>query len=214
MIIFGVRSPLVVDIEETLLRLGIAVTAAVNVNGAPRLIDRGKLVELADFEPEAGARFIVSAFSSRRRRELFTQGEALGLARESVIDPTAILPRSIRIGSGTYINAGVAIGGMCFIGEGSFINRAASLGHHTMLGDFVTVGPGATLAGNIKVGDDAVIGAGAVIHPHVRIGAGAVVSAGAVVRKDVPEGKLAVGNPAVLKPFLAGKSSLNPGDDE
>jgi sugar O-acyltransferase (sialic acid O-acetyltransferase NeuD family) len=214
-IIVGVRSPLVVDLEETLLRLGIAVTAAVSVNGAPRTIDRSRLVELADFVPTPGAPFVVSAFSPRRRRELFAQGEALGLKRAAaLIDPTAIVPRAIRVGSGTYINAGVVIGGLSLIGEGVFVNRAASLGHHTVLGDFVTIGPGATLAGNIQVGDGAVIGAGAVIHPHVRIAAGAVVSAGAVVRKHVPEGKMAVGNPAVLKPFLAGASALHSDDEE
>jgi sugar O-acyltransferase (sialic acid O-acetyltransferase NeuD family) len=214
-IIVGVRSPLVVDIEETLLRLGIAVTAAVSVNGTPRMIDRSKLVELADFEAPAGAPFLVSAFAPRRRRELFAVGEALGLKRaDALIDPTAILPRSIRIGAGSYINAGAVIGGLSLIGEGVFVNRAVSLGHHTVLGDFATIGPGATLAGNIHVGNDVVIGAGATIFPDIRIGGGAIISGGSVVRKHVPENMLVSGNPAVAKPFIPKRSALNLEDGE
>lgn len=215
MILFGVRSPLVVDVEETLRRLGIDIAAAVSVNGSPRLFDRTRLVELADFDPPEGAPFLATAFTPNRRRELARQAEALGLMKaDAVVDPTAILPRTIRVGAGSYINAGVVIGGLTILGESVLVNRAASLGHHCVLEDWVSIGPGATLAGNIRVGEGAIIGAGAVIHPHVTIAAGAVVSAGAVVRKDVPIGKVAVGNPAVLRPFLKDRSSINTEDEE
>jgi sugar O-acyltransferase (sialic acid O-acetyltransferase NeuD family) len=208
-IIFGVRSPLVVDLEETLLRLGIEIDAAVNVNGVPRLADRSRLVELAQFEPQADTRFVVSAFAPQRRRELTAMALELGLAKaDAIIDPTAIVPRSLRVGSGTYINAGVVIGGMSFIGEDVFVNRAVSLGHHTILSDLVSIGPGATLAGNVQVGEAAVIGTGAVVYPHVRIGAGAVISAGSVVRKDVPEDTLAAGSPAKIRELPPGRFSL------
>jgi sugar O-acyltransferase (sialic acid O-acetyltransferase NeuD family) len=214
-IIFGVRSPLVADLEETLLRLDMAVTAAVSVNGTPRLIDRGKLVDLADFLPEPGAQFVVCAFAPQRRGELIALALSLGLRKaKAIIDPTAIIPRSLRVGAGSYINAGVVIGAMSMIGEGVLVNRAASLGHHTVLGDRVSIGPGATLAGNIHVGEGVVIGAGAVIHPDARIGAGAVISAGSVVRKNVPEGALVAGNPAVIRPFRPRASAINIEDGE
>lgn len=210
MILFGVRSPLVVDVEETLLRLGIAVTAAVSVNGTPRVIDRTRLVDLARFTPEPGDRFIAAAFSPVRRAELIAMGQAKGLVSASaLIDPTAILPRSLRIGEGTFINAGVVIGGMSIIGNGVLINRAASVGHHTMLGNLVSIGPGATLAGNVHVGEGAVIGAGAVIQPDVRIGVNAVIAAGSVVRKNVADGALVAGNPAMAKAFKPKRSSLS-----
>ncbi len=215
MIIFGVRSPLVVELEESLARLGIDVTAAVSVNGTPRLIDRSKIVDLADFSAVVGAQFIASAFAPLRRKELISQALALGLVKAAaIVDPTAVLPRSIRIGDGSYINAGVVIGAMTMIGEGVLVNRSVSLGHHTVLGDLVSVGPGATLAGNIHVGTGSVIGAGATILPNVRIGAGAIVSAGSLVRKHVPDGTLVVGNPAVAKPFNPLRSSLNVEDGE
>jgi len=215
LVLFGVRSPLVVDFEESLARRGIALSAAVSVAGVPRLLDRKALVDLADFIPKAGTRFLVPAFAPMRRAELIAQAEALGLTKaEPLVDPTAILPRAIRIGAASYINAGVVIGAMSMLGEGVLVNRAASLGHHTVLGDLVSVGPGATLAGNIHVGEGSVIGAGAVVLPNVRIGAGAIVSAGAVVRKHVPDGVLVIGNPAVERRFNPRVSSLNVEDGE
>ena len=215
MIIFGVRTPLVVELEESLARLGIEVTAAVSVNGTPRVFDRSKIVDLADFSAVMGAQFMASAFAPQRRKDLISQALALGLANAAaIVDPTTILPRSIRIGDGSYINAGVVIGAMTMIGEGVLVNRSVSLGHHTVLGDLVSIGPGATLAGNIHVGTGSVIGAGATILPNVRIGAGAIVSAGSLVRKHVPDGTLVVGNPAVAKPFNPLRSSLNVEDGE
>ena len=209
MILFGVRSPLVVEIEETLLRLGVAVTAAVSVSGTPRVIDRTHLVDLDQFSPADGDVFIAAAFGPARRAELISMGQELGMASApALIDPTAILPRSLRVGVGTFINAGVVIGGMSIIGEGVLVNRADSVGHHCMLGNFVSIGPGATLAGNVHVGEGSVIGAGAVIQPDVRIGSHAVISAGTVVRKQVPDGALVAGNPAVTKAFKPKRSSL------
>ena len=215
MILFGVRSPLVIEFEETLLRLGVRVTAAVSINGVPRLQDRSQLVDLPAFKPAAGDSFIACAFSPRRRAELVRLALSLGLKKAAaLLDPTSILPRSVRIGDCSFVNAGVVIGGLSLIGEGVLVNRSASLGHHTVLGDYVSIGPGATLAGNVHVGDGAIIGAGAVVLPDVRIGAGAIVAAGSLVRKHVEDGTLVAGNPGVVKPFDAGRSSLNVEDGE
>ena len=214
-VIFGTRSPLVVDYEETLARLNIAVSAAVSVSGAPRILAREHLVDISEFSPVAGSRFVVPAFAPMRRRELFEQAMGLTLVPvANLIDPTAVLPRSIRIGLGSFINAGVVIGGLSMLGEGVLVNRSASLGHHTVLGDFVSVGPGATLAGNIHVGEGTLIGAGATVLPHVRIGANSIVAAGAVVRKSVPDDTLVVGNPAVPHRFNPLRSSLAIEDGE
>ncbi|MFI6341403.1 sugar O-acetyltransferase [Streptomyces sp. NPDC050535] len=48
----------------------------------------------------------------------------------------------------------------------------------------------------ISIGNNVWLGGGAIVLPGVSIGDNAVIGAGAVVTKDVPEGVVAVGNPA------------------
>ncbi len=214
-VLFGVRTPLVVDYEETCERLGIEVAAGVSVHGTPRMLDPSRVIQLDDVDTVIDTAFVTCAFSSSRRKELSELAFASGLtAAEALIDPTAVLPTSIRVGRGTYINAAAVIGGASFIGEHVLINRAVSLGHHSLIGDFVSIGPGATLASNIQVGDGAVIGAGAVIVPNIRIGADAVIGAGSLVRKNVDDGVFVAGNPIKERPLDREKSSLNTTDEE
>jgi len=215
-VLFGVRSPLVVDYEETCKRLGMEIAAGISVDGTPRMLDRSLIVPFEDLaETPLDAGFLTCAFSSARRKELSELAHAAGLQpAESLIDPTAVLPSSIRVGRGTYINASTVIGGASFIGEHVLINRAVSLGHHSVVGDYVSIGPGATLASNIHVGDGAVIGAGAVVVPNIRIGENAVIGAGSLVRKDVGEGVFVAGNPALEKKLDREKSALNTSGEE
>jgi carbonic anhydrase/acetyltransferase-like protein (isoleucine patch superfamily) len=216
LLLVGVRSPLVVDYEETCLRAGRRVLAGLSVSGEPRLFQRKLAVQLDAFDPvQHGAPFIACAFAPLRRQELAGIARGLGLEpADALVDPTAIIASTSRVGEGSYVNAGAIIGGLCLLGEGVLVNRAASLGHHVVVGDYASVGPGATLAGNSRVGAGAVIGAGAIIHPNVAIGANAIIAAGAVVRKDVPDGGLMSGNPAVLQPSIGRKSSIGRGDEE
>lgn len=215
-ILFGVRSPLVVEYEETCRRSSIDIVAGINVAGSSRMLDNSHVIPIEKIEDlPFRAGFITCAFSSSRRRELAQLARSVGLEpAAALIDPTAVLPGSIRVGRGSFINAGAIIGGASFIGEHVLINRAVSLGHHSLVGDFVSIGPGATLASNIQVGDGATIGAGAVIVPNIRIGEEAVVGAGSLVRKDVADGAFVAGSPAVVKPLDREKSALNTAGEE
>jgi maltose O-acetyltransferase len=51
----------------------------------------------------------------------------------------------------------------------------------------------------VTIGSNVWIGSGAIILPGVTIADNSVIGAGAVVTRDVPEGVIAVGNPARLK---------------
>ncbi len=220
-ILFGVRSPLVVEYEETLARLEQTPIASVNINNTPRVLDHSRVLEfdsLSQQEREqlaARAGFITCAFSSLRRQQLCQIATEAGFhPAEALCDPTAVLPRSLRVGSGTFINAAAVVGSATFIGAHSLINRAVSIGHHCMLGDFVSIGPGATLASNIRVGEGATIGVGATVVPNISIGQNAVVGAGSLVRKDIPDNGFVAGNPAVERHLDRERSALNTSGEE
>lgn len=105
---------------------------------------------------------------------------------------------NIRIGSRVFVNFGLVALDVCGI----------------TIGDDVQIGPRVQLltpthpleaeprrakleSGRpISIGDNVWLGGGVIVCPGVRIGADTVVGAGSVVTKDLPEGVLAVGNPA------------------
>ena len=86
------------------------------------------------------------------------------------------------------------------IGRGTNIQDNAVLHSDvfpTALGEYVTVGHGAIVHG-CAVGDNTLVGMGAVILNGARIGKNCIVGAGALVtgKMDIPDGSLALGNPA------------------
>jgi sugar O-acyltransferase (sialic acid O-acetyltransferase NeuD family) len=215
-VLFGVRSPLVTEYEESCHRAGWQVLAGVSVEGAPRMIDASLLVELGEADERLRGRpYLACAFTPRRRRALADRAEALGLtAAPPLIDPTAITARKTRIGDGSFVNAGCIIGTVVLVGENVVVNRGASLGHHSVLEDDVSLGPGVTIAGNVRIGQGTVIGTGSTILPDIRIGRDCIVAAGSVVRQEVPDGTFVAGNPAMARSFDWNRSSLNmPGSE-
>ena len=208
--LFGVRSPLVVEYEESCHRAGRPIGLKISLGGQSRLVDAAGVVALSDVESGMSSPpCLPCAFVPERRRELALAALENGLSlAPALLDPTAVVSRSSRIGAGSFVNAGAIIGAVTLTGEGVFVNRAASIGHHCVLGEFVSIGPGATLASNVVVGDLAMIGAGATVLPNIRIGAGAVVAAGSLVRANVADNAFVAGNPARERPFDRAKSSL------
>ncbi|WP_300350761.1 serine O-acetyltransferase EpsC [Clostridium sp.] len=95
------------------------------------------------------------------------------------------------------------------IGKGLFIDHGMGvvIGETAEVGDNVTIYHGVTLGGTGKhkgkrhptVGDNVIIGCGAKVLGPIELGDNSKVGANAVVLKDVPEGKTAVGIPAVIK---------------
>lgn len=169
-----------------------------------------RVVELRDFGGSStNDRFLSCAFNPQRRADLIAQGRLLGLILgPALVDPHAVLASSVRVGDGSFVNAGAVIGAMTLLGEGVLINRGVSIGHHCLLEDYVSVGPGATLAGNIRVGAGSTIGTGAVVLPDIRIGARAIVAGGSLVRRHVADGAFVAGAPATPRSFDARRSSL------
>jgi sugar O-acyltransferase (sialic acid O-acetyltransferase NeuD family) len=214
-IIFGVRSPMIVEYEEVCRRAGLDIRAGVSVNGTPRTSGIRTIWRPDEIDPAASTlAFLACAFVPARRRALHDLALERGLSpATALVDPSAIVASSSRIGDGSFVNMAAVIGAMSMIGEGVLINRSASLGHHCIIDDFVSIGPGVTMAGNTRVGTGTVIGAGAVILPNVEIGANAVVAAGSLVRKAVAAGTLVSGQPATPQRVL-GRGRFGAEEDE
>jgi sugar O-acyltransferase (sialic acid O-acetyltransferase NeuD family) len=112
-----------------------------------------------------------------------------------VIDPSAVVSASARIGVGTLLVAHAVVNADACVGEHVIVNTAATIDHDCVVDDGVHLAPGVHLCGDVRVGRGALIGAGTVVVPGVRIGAGAVIGAGSTVLADVPEGSRVAGSP-------------------
>lgn len=216
MILFGAKSPLIVELEESCGRVDVTVQAIVRLCDTSRALDASKVIpaEAVEMLSQPG-NFIPCAFAPSRRRALVQEAKSRGLTlAPSLVDPTAILAASTRVAAGVFINAGAVIGALTFIREAAFINRSASIGHHCVIGAYSSLGPRCVLASNITIEEDVIVGAGAVIMPDTHIGQGAIISAGAIVSRNVPDGALVTGERAKIIENGARRIALRRGNEE
>ena len=114
----------------------------------------------------------------------------------TVIHPSAILGKNVKVGNGSMIIGGAVINTEAIIGEHTIINTSVSVDHHNVIGDFVHIAPGAHTGGNVIVKEGAFVGLGCSIIPGKEIGKWAIVGAGAAVISNVPDYSVSVGVPA------------------
>lgn len=211
-VIYGIGSSFLVDIEESLARNGVDIVAGVRNQDGENFLSRGpRIIEsIAVPDDIKGVPFLVPFFSPADRQRVVREALSIGFTTPfTLIDVSAITPRDLRVDSGGYVNAGCTFGARSACAEFVTINRGTTLGHHVNLGRFVSLGPGVVVAGHVTVGKGSVIGAGAVVLPNVSIGENAVIAAGAVVTRDVPDGRLVVGNPARIIKTVAGYHEMS-----
>lgn len=101
----------------------------------------------------------------------------------------------VHVGENCYIGSkhiDLAHGFLIHIGDNVTISSARILAHDASTKRFL----GYSRVGRVSIGDYSFVGAGAIILPGVSIGERCVIGAGSVVTRDVPDGSVAVGNPA------------------
>ena len=113
-----------------------------------------------------------------------------------LIHPAAFVSQQAILGEGCQVMAHATVITGAKLGRECIVNTNASVDHECILGDGVHIAPAVTLAGCVEVGDHSFIGTGAVVLPRLKIGKNVIVGAGAVVTRDIPDGKVAYGNPA------------------
>lgn len=101
------------------------------------------------------------------------------------------------MGYEVHWKATIGPGMKIYHGYGLVLHSATVIGANVTLRHGTTIGECRTGALDVPtIGDDVDIGCNAIIVGSIHIGSRAKIGAGAFVNKDVPEGGLAVGNPA------------------
>lgn len=147
-------------------------------------------------EEEVCCLVAIGGARGKDRVEIQTYLESQNLKPITAIHPAAYVARDATLGTGCQVLAHATVGAQARLGQACIVNTAASVDHECSLGAGVHIAPGATLAGCVTIGDFSLIAVGAVVLPRVRIGQSSIIGAGAVVTEDIPDHKVAYGNPA------------------
>lgn len=196
-VIVGIEFDFAPDVMDSIGRLSAEIVATVLMG--PKEWD---LVGTSPFHldeiPEGllSGQFFVTRNNPGLRKANTIKARELGFSMiVSIVDPTAVISPTARLGTGVYVNAGAVVAGQAVLGNSVFVNRLAGIGHHSVLEDYVSVGPGVSIASKVKIGQGTMVGAGASIAPSVTIGSNTVIAAGTAVHKDVPSNVVVIGNP-------------------
>jgi sugar O-acyltransferase (sialic acid O-acetyltransferase NeuD family) len=140
--------------------------------------------------------FSVGIGDNRTRERIHTNLKIAGASIPTLIHPSAVIGRDVRVGDGSAVMAGAVINCGSRIGEACIINTGSTIDHDNILEDFVHVSPGAHLAGTVRIGKGTWLGAGSVVINNISIIGNCIIGAGAVVIDDIVEAGTYVGVPA------------------
>lgn len=139
--------------------------------------------KVSDYTKYKDCDFVVAIGNSKTREQI--QSSLEGVHIVTLIHPSAVISRRVKIGEGTVIAAGAVVNSDTTIGKGCIINTCASVDHDNTIGDYVHVAVSAHLCGTVHIGNGTWIGAGATISNNTDVCENCIVAAGAVVTKTI-----------------------------
>lgn len=145
------------------------------------------------------AKWIIAVGTNETRRKIFQRLSFPTSSYATLIDPSAVISPSAKIGFGTVIMPNAVINANAVIGEHAIINSGAVIEHDCIVGHYAHISPQAVLTGGVKIMNGVHVGANASVIPGKIIGQWAVIGAGSTVVKSIPAYITAVGSPAVRK---------------
>lgn len=146
---------------------------------------------------------VVIAMGSMEKRKTLSElyGKNPHVHFPNLIDPTAVIGDTVKMGQGNVICAGVIMTCDVTIGDQNLINFNCTIAHDNVMGSYNTLNPNANISGSCKLGNLIEVGTGAQIVQGKTIGDETHIWAGSCVIKNTKGRCEVVGVPAktVLK---------------
>ncbi len=119
-----------------------------------------------------------------------------GVSIPRLIHPDVHIPKTTCIGVGVIVQYGCFISCGANISDYTYVFPLAGVGHDVFIGKYSTISSYSSLAGNVHIGDNTYIAPGTIVKENINIGNYSVIGLGSVVHRDIPDGVIAMGNPA------------------
>lgn len=145
---------------------------------------------------DAEAQYVIALGDPQARKKLAEKLAAKGATFVTLIHPMAYVAATAQIGNGCIFAPFSFVGPEARIADHAYLNIYASAAHECSIGKYCGLAPYAGTHASSNVGEEVLLASHSVVTHGVKIGAKAKLSAGAVAFNDVPEGALALGNPA------------------
>ena len=161
------------------------------VEGYPVL---GKTEDLVQMSPRPA---VVCAIGDPvTRKKLVRRYAELGFSFATLVHPSVLRSRYVKIGEGSVICAGTILTTNVSIGAHSILNLNCKVGHDSVLGPFSSLMPATNIAGEVRIGEGCYFGLNSCVINRVSVGEWTIIGAGATVVNDIPSRVVAVGVPA------------------
>lgn len=139
---------------------------------------------------------VVGVGEPQHREMLAQKFISTGIRLATLIDKSAIISPTAKIGEGTIVCEHASLHSNVVIGSGCLVQPLATIGHDIRVGDYSVMGPHCAPGGGSVFGKRVFVGMHGTIKEKTNIGDDAIIGMGAVVYKDVEAGATVIGNPA------------------
>ena len=130
------------------------------------------------------------------RRDIRLKLEEHGFKLCNLIDPTAIVSPTARLGRGIIITPFSTVSSDVVLKDNVLVQSYVRIGHDIVVNEDSVLSSNVGIGGKTVVGSQTYIGMGAVVRDELCIGSNSVISMGAIVHTDVEDGVIVVGLPA------------------
>ncbi|MFH0772042.1 MAG: acetyltransferase [Candidatus Omnitrophota bacterium] len=122
--------------------------------------------------------------------------QAGGFRFPPIVHPSSVVSKSSKVGDGSVVFENAVIKSNSFVEQFCIINSLSVVSHDCKVGDYSHISLGAKTGGGCEIGKNSFLGINSSVIQGKKIGDNVIIGAGAVVISDIPDGVVAVGNPA------------------
>lgn len=141
-------------------------------------------------------KFVIAVGEPALRKKLYDKILDNNYELITLIHPSIYIPDTTHIGSGVVITEKAFISCDVSISDNVYIHPFALIGHDIKIGKHSVISASVPVGGAVSIGDCSYIGMASTIKEKLTIGSNAIIGMGSVVYNDIPDGVIALGNPA------------------
>ncbi len=142
------------------------------------------------------AEFLIAAGEPVVRRKIREKLEKANAKLGRLIDVSTVVADTSHVSDGVIVTPLCSISSDAVLARNSCVNTMSIIGHDVLIGENSVISSMVNMGGACIVGENSYIGMGALIKEGIKIGSNSIVGMGSVVYNDIPDGVIALGNPA------------------